>query len=97
MGWARHKMKEKGKRRWREEEKRRKNGHGGWWGLDGAEGVGNARKDRALGSAILGSKTRSMLVIKASPHHAQVVTKHLALKVKLLVTQSCPTLCDPMN
>lgn len=34
-------MKEKGKRRWREEEKRRKeSGRGGWWGLDGAGEVG---------------------------------------------------------
>ena len=90
-------MKEKGKRRWREEGKRRKNGRGGWWGLDGAGGVGNARKDRALGSAILGPETQSMLGIKASPRQAQVFTKHLALKVKVLVAQSCPTLCDPMN
>lgn len=69
-------MKEKGKRRYREEEKRGKeNGRGGWWGLDGAGGVGNARRDRALGSAILGSsKTWSVLGITASPHHLQLVT-----------------------
>ena len=46
-------MKEKGKRRWREEEKRRKeSGRGGWWGLDAAGKVGDARRDRPLGSGI---------------------------------------------
>lgn len=76
VGWERHKMKEKGKRRWREEEKRRKeSGRGGWWGLDGAGEVGDARRDRALGSGILGSsKTWSVLGIAVSSHHLQLVT-----------------------